>query len=1083
MRGRKKVVTLTGGIIFAGLPVDDAGNAIPADEVFSVRARQARVKHLKEQAASCGSGSKEIAVDLLRSALDAFSGSDSRALVEVGKRVAKFSRLLGDGIAERGKKNDKKNYPTQDEAIARRVLAAAVAPDDGQTTVNEKGQMRFPPDKLARFLRENLNLSHGVRRDGRAMVKSMTGSNTAAPASFVIENRKDNIQRSRLAVIREVVRRFYHRDDVSSPDNDDTRARKIPGVKDSEGNPLYLPRRILKLAKKQLFKLFLLSPELNAFKMQYPRRSIGPNLFARFRCPSCFYKRLASCVEPHGVARRELAISLKRYFSTDEFKAARAACKCVDCSELREGTTGATQKLLSATAVARFNTDELFAATFCRSVRNKSLAVKAGNGRREDRLAPKLSRYSCTVLGNCEKCGFLRSSIVTWNASGVVVRLLHDWGEGSFKMFVNGISVGSLVRVEEWNKEKPADRTFEVLGKSALFRFSEKEEGEGFGLSRYNYDVAVATAVGEAAKMHKPSHKAKLVSKEESVVGMKKFPRKETCPLVVNCEKVISVFAWGEEARSYEEGVVKSSQLSLVMKKMMVHEAAQALHDVGNKLGSLYAQNEWFNATFKERELDYIEPCTIKVSGDFGATADLRAADALNCSVDGHAAILVLAVMSDWREVVLKKKSGNVFMGPDHQPLSVFLIDIESFIVCVPSTGNKSATFEVYQKGIAFVCEEYQRRWKDEGGLLKVLVALDNCSGQFRNSQHAWAMLMGYMSGDVTCEYEVIFAVPSFFKFIHDTIGGQAKAFIVMLEKLGVRSGTAWEFYTNLKERWLLEESVKVKLAKDEAEGDVRLGQRPKYRVTRRTIGYVAISEKDYEEKLASEENGAMILYSDPKKMHHTSSEIPGGSKMTNHWSCDGVTRLLEVYAHFCNCDPCREGGFKGGERVRRCKNPAELLGKRGKAVEPFFMEGAIVENVYVEYTFTKDNKARKEKKHMGRVVGENVYGKPVWTKGRIVVFVVKEEKGEFEVGIVAGAGDGLSLKVYKRSEVDGEQHILADRLLPKEGVGRVLYAAERGNSGPETETIKVVGKGEEIINKMLEKERRAVLEAPLVVA
>jgi hypothetical protein len=135
------------------------------------------------------------------------------------------------------------------------------------------------------------------------------------------------------------------------------------------------------------------------------------------------------------------------------------------------------------------------------------------------------------------------------------------------------------------------------------------------------------------------------------------------------------------------------------MKKMMVHEAAQALHDVGNKLGSLYAQNEWFNATFKERELDYIEPCTIKVSGDFGATADLRAADALNCSVDGHAAILVLAVMSGWGEVVLKKKSGNVFMGPDHQPLSVFLIYIESFIVCVPSTGNKSAHSRSTKRG------------------------------------------------------------------------------------------------------------------------------------------------------------------------------------------------------------------------------------------------------------------------------------------------------------------------------------------------------------------------------------------------
>jgi hypothetical protein len=49
-------------------------------------------------------------------------------------------------------------------------------------------------------------------------------------------------------------------------------------------------------------------------------------------------------------------------------------------------------------------------------------------------------------------------------------------------------------------------------------------------------------------------------------------------------------------------------------------------------------------------------------------------------------------------------------------------------------------------------------------------------------------------------------------------------------------------------------------------------------------------------------------------------------------------------------------------------------------------------------------------------------------------------------------------------------------RKLPgvKESEGNPLYLPE---------TIKVVGKGEEIMKKMLENERRAVLEAPLVVA
>ena len=49
-------------------------------------------------------------------------------------------------------------------------------------------------------------------------------------------------------------------------------------------------------------------------------------------------------------------------------------------------------------------------------------------------------------------------------------------------------------------------------------------------------------------------------------------------------------------------------------------------------------------------------------------------------------------------------------------------------------------------------------------------------------------------------------------------------------------------------------------------------------------------------------------------------------------------------------------------------------------------------------------------------------------------------------------------------------------RKLPvvKDSEGNPLYLPE---------TIKVVGKGEEIMKKMLENERRAVLEAPLVVA
>ena len=54
------------------------------------------------------------------------------------------------------------------------------------------------------------------------------------------------------------------RDDVSQPDNDDIRPRKLPDVKDSDGNPLYLPETIKVVGKGEEMMKKMLENERRA---------------------------------------------------------------------------------------------------------------------------------------------------------------------------------------------------------------------------------------------------------------------------------------------------------------------------------------------------------------------------------------------------------------------------------------------------------------------------------------------------------------------------------------------------------------------------------------------------------------------------------------------------------------------------------------------------------------------------------------------------------------------------------------------------------------------------------------------------
>ena len=49
---------------------------------------------------------------------------------------------------------------------------------------------------------------------------------------------------------------------------------------------------------------------------------------------------------------------------------------------------------------------------------------------------------------------------------------------------------------------------------------------------------------------------------------------------------------------------------------------------------------------------------TMVYATDFGATLDLRAAEADNCSVDNHAVMYILFALCDWRRVQYQKDNG-----------------------------------------------------------------------------------------------------------------------------------------------------------------------------------------------------------------------------------------------------------------------------------------------------------------------------------------------------------------------------------------------------------------------------------------
>ena len=122
----------------------------------------------------------------------------------------------------------------------------------------------------------------------------------------------------------------------------------------------------------------------------------------------------------------------------------------------------------------------------------------------------------------------------------------------------------------------------------------------------------------------------------------------------------ISFLEWKDAARqgSHKNGKQRT-QLELTRSILPVKTILQKLIEQLEICRVHQVQYKWVNHA---RKLDFTmsNNVTQVTATDFGATLNLRASQADNCSVDNHAVICILFVLSDWRVVKYFKEGGEM---------------------------------------------------------------------------------------------------------------------------------------------------------------------------------------------------------------------------------------------------------------------------------------------------------------------------------------------------------------------------------------------------------------------------------------
>jgi hypothetical protein len=486
----------------------------------------------------------------------------------------------------------------------------------------------------------------------------------------------------------------------------------------------------------------------------------------------------------------------------------------------------------------------------------------------------------------------------------------------------------------------------------------------------------------------------------KTCVGIKNLPNK--CPALYKNEEEVDVNVWEVEERSGD-----AKQLTLVTKKMKISDIMKKLVESLPALCRVTVQNSWFVIT-RELNLDHLELSAILAHSDYSATINHRSQETVTNSIDSHSHLLVTVVLFNRRVVYLKDGKGNDIVDAVGKRLSVQLFDTDVWL-SFSKSHSKSKNNDVvgYITAMNEIIDRYKKKLAANGGELKTIFTYtDNCGAQFRTKEH-------YMFiANSSIPYEHGFAVPGFFKGVHDTYGGVAKGLLNKLEERGIHSADGYNAYLNCKIHMILPKAA-ANYKQEEEDCSTRLLRRGVYSVTQYNLLYVTSDKDEFDRLKPSNED---ILFCD-RSVKNVVKEVSGSAAYSFFKRGDSIGDLV-MSEQVCRCDSCRINSVstcKFGHITGKTKT-IKISSKKYQNVTVRTLSANAISKLLLPVVISINNKLSfpdddNESEAASKDNGNKSDESPVQ---RYVVFSCGDEK--FQVGWCSSNGnDCLQVIVYKQ--------------------------------------------------------------------
>lgn len=319
------------------------------------------------------------------------------------------------------------------------------------------------------------------------------------------------------------------------------------------------------------------------------------------------------------------------------------------------------------------------------------------------------------------------------------------------------------------------------------------------------------------------------------------------CDAVRNNEeianKVVEVKVWEEAPRQGVNSKGKqNSQKELTTKHMTAKELMDNFEAQTNTAIPHVAEIYWINHL---QGIDFarLPKDCILIFTDFAASMCLRAFQAKNSSVDGHAVCANFVVIWNRRiaKVKEKDKDENGDVTEEVKDIQIWTVDVHHFFAETLSKGKKS-DHAMHNCCLRAIIAYYQSLLQSRGITLKhVIIWTDNAPHQYRCRQ-TFIQVASVEARFPGIKVTHRLAVVDNFKGNHDAVGKDPLRKVKELELQGIRSPNAWKVFLNCDKHLA---STDTHWGQYESDGDARLQHKGKYGMDSRTVWYVVENEED----------------------------------------------------------------------------------------------------------------------------------------------------------------------------------------------------------------------------------------------